>query len=587
MATQPPLGGIDLEHSNSNGNRGANDEIPSDGLTAHSRDSLGELASRGQSLEAQHGSETSISSAYFSPVRLDVWKSVIKHLTFFTKRNNKYCLTTKDGQGIIQKFDAIQDVLEFLLKHGIPMQTEPFSSDFENLLFRTIAETHVPKPELSNVLLKIPSNSEIIPIMQSLGFGFANSDGLTLHVFQKPQIKIFDRIYLPKSLEVAGESPPSSYGFRGVHYFETLEDVREYIRGSKRLEFVSGLSGRTRMRKPGNRYNDGSENKKWRENMLLLRIWGATSSRPLHTFDWSHWNDITSKHKAGEEGQARSSKKVSQSPVPKKKSKEGGPNKHFPKNNPLLGPTNVQQEHSAVTVAANAKSAPGLEAVAASTSTTLKVAVSRAPSNNAPHQDSAYASRPEKRSNTSENSSSTEVKRTKIGQPASSSSPTGNRAEQSTTKQRSIRQLEDQYKSLVREEKTLEILKLKEELGKHVGRKTQKSLRSLPVVERLSLIEKLEKEKEALSRQVKERNASGHRWLALKDKTMILLTGESAKTEVSLSFRGISLETMQAREKAAGEEYAKRKAQHEELLLKVESKKKNIERLKADSGKNM
>jgi len=569
MSTQSFPGDKDPEH----GNGGGNDEIPL--ATAQGRNvfrvlhGLGSQESRGHNLEAQQGSTTAISSTYFSPVGLDIdiWGNLVCHLPCFAKKNSKYCLKTKDGTAVVQRFDAIQDVLEFMLKHGIPKQTKPLSKEIEIHLSKTISEVHVPKKELRKAInsrpdttvpgLKIPSIAEIIPILKSSGFEFATSNGGTLKLLQEPQDQGFNRIYIPKSLEVAGESPPS-YGICGVHYFETLEDLREYIRGTEQLEFVSDLT-RTR------RHKQDEDNPQ-----LLMRIWGATSPRPLPIFDWNQLEDDTNKYKKGlnkREGQAHSSKKVSQSPAPKK-----------------LAPT--EQANTCIDAATSAKSTPGLLTVGGSASKVSK-AIANASSSNAAHQDLARAARPEKRSNASEAPSSTDAKRPKIAQ-TTSSSTMGNCEDESMTGQLSIHQLEAQLEAIECEEQRMkkknllkkwyslkqDVKELKEELGKEAG--TEKCcFKALKVDERRRLIENFEEEKEALSREVKERNASGARWLDLKDKTQKLLTGTA--TEMPSSFSKITLETMQAREKVATEEYALRVTQHKQLLDKIERAKKRLE----------
>jgi len=129
-------------------------------------------------------------------------------------------------------------------------------------------------------------SEEIITLLKEFGFVFAP--------FHSEQ-----RIYLPKAWEATSDTP--SYGTHGVHYFNSLDEVRSHVRSHELFVYRptddciggcggdnGGEDGENRRRRSSTRRNSAQDLAQ-RKKMLSLRIWAATSKQPLPVFDWSQW----------------------------------------------------------------------------------------------------------------------------------------------------------------------------------------------------------------------------------------------------------------------------------------------------------
>lgn len=154
-----------------------------------------------------------------------------------------------------------KDLQSYICRHGIPdfeKISENLNAIERDLLHRWISFAHVPgiNPKNSLLLLQsveIPEHHEIRSLLSSK-FDFQITN---------------DKFYPPYP---PGTSHNNEQQICGIHFFEGLENVREFIRGSPKMRIETGNSPRDR--KP----------KKYPDEELVVRLWAALSPRPIPTF---------------------------------------------------------------------------------------------------------------------------------------------------------------------------------------------------------------------------------------------------------------------------------------------------------------
>ena len=209
------------------------------------------------------------------PSRKNLLKMILGELGgCFQKKG--YCFYLQDPENgvIVKSFSNLDQILRFMLQHGIP-QANHLSDDLRDELTRGIVFCRVPHHDFVNAQLGrsgfrasdariIFSDDKIISLLHKVGFVFQDSKGNKLLKASKANEFKFARILPPGFSRRAGGSMMSS--------FTTLEEVRVFVR-QERLSSNKALSHHLEQRL----------------QMLALRIWGATALVPLPKFDWNRF----------------------------------------------------------------------------------------------------------------------------------------------------------------------------------------------------------------------------------------------------------------------------------------------------------